>query len=339
MLSARKTVLLGTVMFFVILFSEIIRSSILNSIQICIQMLIPALLPSFILCGMILDCGIDLIIPPKWAAFLIGLICGYPLGCSTVCRLYSQKKLTKAQAEQLLLCTTNASPAFVVIVIGSTILESKQLGYILLGVQTIIALLFFLCIPKSNFIQPSHAQSTSLGISLIDNIKKSAEQLCFVCTCTIVFGIIFDLLSQNIILHSKFLKIIFASTELTHGLTLYGENELYSVAAILGFSGIAVLSQCAYFVQKTDLKFRYVLIGKVLCGILLPCFTYLIIPYNPRKLWVLGIIILTNVFTMCIIRHKGCEKKHDIFKRNRKMLRLLRKGNKNCNERTGALSA
>lgn len=335
--TARKGALLGALLIFVILISDVVRASILNSILLCLQNLIPALLPSFVLCGMLLDCGVEMIFPPAWAAFLIGLVCGYPIGSSSVCRLYNERKLDKTQAEGLLACTANASPAFVIVVIG-TLLENKALGYTLWFLQILVAtLLFIYLVPRKTQRCSSQACSITLATSLIQNIKKTMEQLFFVCGCTIVFGIFFDVLSQTVVLHSKTIKTLIACMELTHGLTLYGNEEIYSVATILGFSGFAILTQCAYYVQQTDLRFRFVLIGKILYAAWMPLILYLLQPHVSYKIPALIIFILTNVLTACIIRPKGCEKENDFFKRNRKMLCLLRKSNKDHHERTGPL--
>ena len=231
--SKHKALLILVAIIGAILISQAVRESIQNSLALCVQILIPALFPFFVLSGMLLDFGLDLILPPPIAAFLIGLICGYPLGSRTVCDYFIQGKLSTEQANGLLMCTANASPAFVVIAVGSTVLENKALGFILLLCQSLAALiLFFIFVPDKLQFAKSRAQTVTFSASLIGNIKKSGEQLLFVCACTAFFGIAFDLLAQSNWIASPFFAVFTACTELLHGMTLFDADKLYLIAPV-----------------------------------------------------------------------------------------------------------
>lgn len=339
--SKRSALLILAAIIGAILISDSVRESIQNSLALCAQILIPALFPFFVLSGMLLDFGLDLLVPPPIAAFLIGLICGYPLGSRTVCDYFMQGKLNTEQANGLLMCTANASPAFVVIAVGSTVLENKTLGYTLLLCQSIAAaILFCIFVPDKLQFAKSKAQTVTFSASLISNIKKSGEQLLFVCACTAFFGIAFDLLTLSQWMTVPFFAVFTACTELLHGITLFHADKLYLIAPVLGFSGFSVLMQCAFFVRKTTLQFHFVVVGKLMYGILLPALLCIFcFPSLQHKILAGMIIILTNTVAACIIKGKGCEKENDFFKRHRKMLCLLRTGHKNRHERTGSVSS
>ncbi len=302
--------------------SQIVRTSIGNSLQMCIQILIPSLFPFFVLSGMILDFGIDLL-PPAVSAFLIGQFCGFPLGTRTVSALYQQEKISQRQAEALLMCTANLSPAFIVMIIGETILENKTLGYILLLCQSICSLmLFIVCVSDKNKKAPKSSCCISLSTSLIQNTKTAVEQILFVCGMTIMFGLIFDLLLRA--LPQQNAPTLLVAIELLHGVALLSKNDLIYSAGMVGFSGVCAIVQCMYFADAGGLRTRFLIIGKLLYSLMIPSLFYLFVG-NDRILIILAvfIIILTNVTIACIIRHKGCEI-NDFFKRNRKMLCLLR---------------
>ncbi len=327
MRSRYKVVFTILIMITLIILSQNVRLSIQNSLSLCVSLLIPALFPFFIISGMLFDFGIDLLIPPSLCSFFIGLICGYPLGTRTVCQCYQQQRLSRQQAQALLMCTANASPAFVVIVLGETILKSKSLGFLLLLFQSINALiLFLLLVPKGKY-QIKSTAGEHILTSLIHNTKAAIEQILFVCSITMVFGIISDLISPIL---SKRLKRLIGLIEILHGITLLDHKDLWAAAMLLGFSGLCVWAQCIFYIQKTDLNISYLILGKIQAALTLPQYINLFIaPAIGYKILSIIIIILTNIFLMCIIKTKGCDKKHDFFKKHRKMLRLLRASNEN----------
>ncbi len=310
-----------------IIFSPIVRTSIHNSLMLCAKFLIPSLFPFFIISGMLFDFGIDLIFPPTLCCFTIGLFCGFPIGTKSLCESYNKQNLTRKQASALLLCTANASPAFVVIALGETILKSKELGYLLLLCQSINAIfLYLLTVPKSKF-KITKSVTKDVLTSLIDNTKSATEQILFVCSMTIVFGILFDVVVP--LLKGNLIKLS-AMVELLHGITLFDSDNLLVIAASLGFSGLCIISQCIFFIKKTDLNAAYLFWGKIQASIALPLYVTLFIDSKLQyKIMSFTIILLTNIGMMCIMNNKGCENKNDFFKEHRKMLRLLRASNKN----------
>ncbi len=328
MRSQSKVITTIIILFFFIVISQTVRASIQNSLALCAQLLIPSLFPFFIISGMLFDFGIDLIFPPSLCCFLISLFCGFPVGTKSVCDSYTHENLTKSQANMLLLCTANASPAFVVVALGETILQNKTLGYLFFLCQTINAiLLYLLFVPKSKKTK-AKAISKNVVSSLIDNAKSATEQILFVCSITIVFGIIFDIAA--LVLKGNLIKLS-SLIELLHGILILDKSDLTIIGTALGFSGLAVISQCIFFIKKTDLEIKYLILGKIQSAATLPLFiNVFLVPHIRQKILCLSIIVLTNFVIMCIIKSKGCETKDDFFKKHRKMLCILRKSNKSC---------
>lgn len=325
----RSLIILFTIILFIFL-SDSIRQSILSSLSLCVKIMLPALFPFFILSGMLVDFGLDMLLPPTWCSFFIGTICGYPLGTRTVCAYYKQNKLKKTQASRLLACTANASPAFVVVAIGAAILQSKKIGFLLLFCQFINSfILFCLLIPKGNSSLCSSYTEISFVPSLINNTKNATQQILFTCSLTIVFGIICDLVSP-LIANETINKLLVGFIEILHGCALLGTHDILIIAAVLGCSGLCVWFQCIYFIRSTDLSIKYLIFGKIHATFCLPLLISLFLEIETKyKFFSLIIIILTNTIIKCIIEHKGCEINHDFFKRDRKVLRLLRKSDQN----------
>ena len=336
--SKQKAALVCCAMILALMFSDLIRQSVHNSLILSVQVLIPSLYPSFVLSGMLLDFGLHTLLPPPIASFIISLICGYPLGTRTVCNYYIEGNLNFDQANTLLMCTANASPAFIVVAVGNTIMGNQHFGYQLLISQILSSvLIFFFNVPDKLKFSTKKISSVSLGTSLIENIRSSAQQLLFVCSCTMFFGILFDALCQTKLINYSIFLVLISSIELTHGIGSIDNTSIYTVAFILGFSGIAILIQCIYFMQKTDLSIRHLIIGKLLYAFNMPCIISLFYSPTFHKIITISIIILTNSAVTCIMRCKGCEKDYDFFKRYRKMLRILRARNKNNHEGASSL--
>ncbi len=335
-----KAGIIITVIIVLIGFSDVVRTSISNSLSLCFHGLIPALFPFFILSGILLDVGIDLLLPAPWASFLVGQICGFPLGTRFVCKLYQHGRIDPHQANTLLMCTANASPAFIVIIVGTTVLHNKNLGYLLFFCQFICSFAsFLLFVPNKTKNLSFCCKSTSLLQSLIDNTKNATEQIIFVCGMTTAFGIIYDLLYQLPLHHFPLFRILLSCTELLHGITMFDEQEILYISVSLAISGMCVWMQCIYYIRATDLLPRYLIYGKVLYGICMPMLLILFsFPNIKQKVTALIIIILTNTVTACIIKSKEREKDNDILQNHRKVLRILRTRHKNRNERASSVS-
>ena len=91
------------------------------------QVLIPSLLPFFLLSGFLIRSGLISSVstvtypllgrffhttPEGATCILIGFLCGYPLGARTVADLYERKQLSRPEATYLLCLTNNVSPGF-----------------------------------------------------------------------------------------------------------------------------------------------------------------------------------------------------------------------------------
>jgi len=74
------------------------------------------------------------------AAFICGMICGYPIGAKCTRELYDQKKITASEAESLIAYSNNSGPLFVIGAIGIGMFNSVKGGILLYIIQLISAL-------------------------------------------------------------------------------------------------------------------------------------------------------------------------------------------------------
>lgn len=135
--------------FFVLLFvfSKDISSSIIFSISIWKDNLLPSLFPFFVMSDLLLAYGFVDIISfflgaimtkcfylPKDAAFafFVSLFSGFPSGSKYVNDLLNAKKISIEDANYLIMFTHFANPFFIVTTIGLFLLSNVKAGYIIL---------------------------------------------------------------------------------------------------------------------------------------------------------------------------------------------------------------
>ncbi|NLM11887.1 MAG: sporulation protein [Clostridiaceae bacterium] len=127
--------------------TEGVLSSGQKAVDLCLKVIIPSLLPFFIISRLILNTGAIHIISrlfepvikplfnlPGAAAFPIiaGWFSGYPAGAKYTADLYKKGLLTTTQAERLLCFCNNSGPLFIVGAVGTGYFNSPGLGIILL---------------------------------------------------------------------------------------------------------------------------------------------------------------------------------------------------------------
>lgn len=135
--------------FFILLLldPESVMTSGKKALDLCLNIIIPSLLPFFVISRLILKTGAIQIISrffrpvikplfnlPGQAAFplITGWFSGYPAGAKYTADLYNNGLLTKQEAQRLLAFCNNSGPLFIVGAVGTGFFNSPRLGMILL---------------------------------------------------------------------------------------------------------------------------------------------------------------------------------------------------------------
>jgi sporulation integral membrane protein YlbJ len=118
-----------------------------KAVELCLNVIIPSLLPFFVISRLILKTGAihaisrlfrPIVKPlfnlPGQAAFPIitGWFSGYPAGAKYTADLYENGLLTKNEAQRLLAFCNNSGPLFIVGAVGTGFFKSPKLGILLL---------------------------------------------------------------------------------------------------------------------------------------------------------------------------------------------------------------
>jgi sporulation integral membrane protein YlbJ len=119
-----------------------------KALNLCLDIIIPSLLPFFVISRLILKTGVIHVISrlfgpvirplfnlPGQAAFplVTGWFSGYPSGAKYTADLYENGLLTKNEAQRLLAFCNNSGPLFIAGAVGAGFFKSPKLGMILLA--------------------------------------------------------------------------------------------------------------------------------------------------------------------------------------------------------------
>ena len=248
--------------------------------------LLPTLLPFLILTGILLRTdGITRIVQPIAPffkvltglsgegayAFLLGLLCGYPMGAKLTADLYYAGKISRQESEYLLTFCSNPSPAFLVTYVGQICLEGK------IPVSTLAGILFLadmICMcffrftvfrKKSTpvFVPTDPVKSmTSSKSSMLDSvIMNSFETMAKLGGYILMFSIISACVSHFWFLPSGGKYIFLGMIEVTtgvHGLLFSGfpfQLRVLLALCMSAFGGLCIMAQTKSVLGK-DLSLR-----------------------------------------------------------------------------------
>lgn len=221
-------------------------------------------------------------------AVISGLLSGYPIGAKLVSELYTEKKLTKKEANYLLSFTNNSGPLFITGTLGAGLLKDTKAGLFLLAIHYISALIIGIILPKpkTKITYSFSYQSFNIGRELKKSIYNGIEAIVMVGGYIIFFSIICSLLQKFIAeycLNSYAKGIIFGFLEITNGckeLININQLSLSLISGITAFGGLSVHSQSLGYISSTDLsslryiffKFIHGISAFILCFFLYPLY-------------------------------------------------------------------
>lgn len=262
---------------FLLRFPDQALSAAREGMTLWLNTLIPTLLPFMILTGILLHTGnLEKILNPLaffwkkflglscWGAyaFLLGMLCGFPMGAKLSADLYANGKISRREAEYLLTFANNPSPSFLLSYLAGSCLKSRTSGCKILGtlfLSSMLCMLFFRFVVYKNHTtdtwrETSHNDkketSHSPGGAIVDaSIMNGFE------TITRLGGYIlmFSLMSAFIRHYWPFSRLsgclLLGITEITTGLHYlsalslpYNWLYLFSMCAT-AFGGLCILAQ------------------------------------------------------------------------------------------------
>lgn len=272
----------------------IIRKSTQDSLKLCLSSIIPAIFPFMILSEYITNnisvksssklfigfkktfsiCGIGII------PFLIGNVCGFPLGAQIAKKLYDSECITHDEYERLLPLCSNPSLAFVVSGVGGGMRNSIFDGILLYSsivIATIISGIIWKC---KNSASAFDGTLTNNTFSLSHCIKTSALSCIYVSAYIIFFSILAGLIN-HVNVPREISLLIISFLEIGTAASLISKDIINPCISIsltafsLGFSGVSVYMQSLCF-SPNDARNKYYIKMKITEGIIASAITFLV---------------------------------------------------------------
>ena len=248
-------------MLILILDARTALSGAVEGVQLCVQVVIPSLLPLFFLSifltdalssistGLLTPLGRFCRIPGSTPALLVlGLLGGYPTGAQSVAEAYLAGHLSKEDGKRLLGFCSNAGPAFV-FAMGATQFQDPRIPMVLWLIHILSAFITGRILPSFNSKITTLPPKNS-SISPTAAMGKTLRTLGFVCGWVILFRVLLTFMDRWFLWYipEELRTAIHIFLELANGCAELNRitNEglrMMLFSAGLGFGGICVLMQ------------------------------------------------------------------------------------------------
>ena len=220
--------------------------------------------------------------------FVLGMLCGFPLGVKCASELYRGGMLSKDEAERIIGFCNNTGPAFLVSGVGLGLRGSIRDGILLYLVMMISALFVGMIFSIGHSLEKTSCEIPEKAIcfSFTDSIKNAGINTLNICSYLTFFACIVGMLrsamGENHLYLSliSFLEVGSATSILSKTKLLSSNISLTLSSFAVGFSGMSVHLQAISFIKDTDLGLKRYFVMKLLQGVfsaLIIYFLYIVI--------------------------------------------------------------
>lgn len=231
--------------------------------------------------------------------FFLSALSGYPMGAKLICDQYDRGIYTHNDAKQMLAFCSISGPMFMLGTVGVAIFNSYLAGLIILIANLLAALINGLIYRgkspiKTHGTQNNATQTITMqsapekGSVLVNSVSDSLQAILIVCCYMVVAFLLIDVLNNTGILPfiannlerlfklkngvvNAFLNGIFEITRGANDLAATGcslKTITVLESGLIGFGGISVFMQSLTFLNKLNIRPRYILLQKLTQGLL-----------------------------------------------------------------------
>ncbi len=206
-------------------------------------------------------------------AFLLGGLCGFPMGAKTVCGLYTAGELKKEEGEQTIALSNNTGPGFTVEAAGAVLWGSRGFGWYLYFAQLLSAVLLGIVFRPGKGKEntgPHTAVCTEPPIrSLLAAVRSSALAMVPLSGYIVFFSVLTGI-AESPLPWEELGTLCACLLEFTAGVeksaSLGGSLGRFLTGFAVGFSGVSVFVQSYHFTAEAGLSLRRALWMKGLQG-------------------------------------------------------------------------
>lgn len=266
----------------IIIFPRETAESTVNSINVCINSIIPSMFAFMVISAYVLSSGLyRFIFRPVMpvmkhiikadeetiSVFLLSLFGGYPVGVNLLKERIAYNKNYHEIAEYASMFCYCISPSFALIMIGNGIFGSTAAGAVIYASDILSCIIVGAVISRRHDLYGKNADSSAKG-SITDAVNSASRALFTVCTIITAFNIALTCISCllemiGIVLPAE----ISGSLEISNLLKISSPDVrlIPLVSAISSFGGVCVLLQCAAIV-KGAFPIKHFLIARIPCA-------------------------------------------------------------------------
>lgn len=252
--------------------------------ELCLASVIPALFPFFAVSSLLVSLGAGRaarILERPFralfrcggagaAAFLLGMLGGYPVGAATVASLVRQGDVSPAEGRRLLAFCSNAGPAFIIGVAGLTVFGNARTGaYLyLIHITAAMAAGFLLrgrrAVTDGTYHPPARPALISAFLSAVQGAASAMGRVC----AFVVFFLVLLSLTERVT--GPLPPGAAGFLELTNGVLRLSPTRtgFITAAALLGWGGLSVHCQTASVLDGTNVPLDRYFLGKALQSLL-----------------------------------------------------------------------
>ena len=249
---------------------------IMNSCSIWLNNLVPSIFPFYIIADLLINYGFieflrNILKKPFYKlfkitesaifVFIFSMLTGFPSGAKYISNLVKEDLISEEEANKIIRFCHFSNPLFIINTIGSNILHSKKLGYLILISHFLSNFIIaFIFRNESYDVKSFKRVSKKLGYVLTNSIINTFDSLIIILGNIIVFQIlvkiIFSYFSYSNMLNSM-INIFF---EITSGIFMLDkiDIDIYIKAIIItsaiSFGGICIHSQVYGIISETKIK-------------------------------------------------------------------------------------
>lgn len=263
-----------------IVFSIKAKAQALEGMRLCLNVIVPTLLPILILTNTIIKSSSRLFLEavfsplarllrlPKCAccALILGLIGGYPTGAILSNELFNLHLIDNQTAKRLLRCSFCGGVAFIITAVGTIHLNSTKTGIIIYTINVLSSII--ICV-ADGIIHPNTNKSTqecSIGSqsfcnALINSIECSTKSVAVMCGCIVFFSAICGLVSIP--------PFAMPLIEITNGIFKFnGSISLPYLCFFLSFGGLCIHLQILNVIKSTGIGYIDFFVHRVVGGLI-----------------------------------------------------------------------
>lgn len=263
-----------------IVFSVRAKAQALEGMKLCLNVIVPTLLPILILTNTIIKSSSRVFLEavfsplarllrlPKCAccALILGLIGGYPTGAILTNELFNLHLIDNQTAKRLLRCSFCGGVAFIITAVGTIHLNSTKTGIIIYIINVLSSIIICIAdgiihLNTNKITQEYSIGSQSFCNALINSIECSTKSVAVMCGCIVFFSAICGLVSIP--------PFAMPLIEITNGIFKFnGSISLPYLCFFLSFGGLCIHLQILNVIKSTGIGYIDFFVHRVVGGLI-----------------------------------------------------------------------